>query len=125
MKELQFKDGCSSANYEHQIYTTADIQNVVLSLYDYNQRVVDNVTSLAKSGLPGTYIDPVSGKKLFNEAALDYKLTRLSDLQPAGQDATPEQAKAQITIPEPLAAIFPNLNSTQIHKLRTYIKEEL
>lgn len=36
----------------------------------YNQRVVNNVVGLAQASLPGSWLDPVSGKKMYNEAHL-------------------------------------------------------
>jgi hypothetical protein len=37
---------------------------------DYNRLIAQNVTVVAQADLPGTWIDPVSGEKLYNEAAV-------------------------------------------------------
>jgi hypothetical protein len=54
---------------------TPTIPSSTTELPEYNARVVDNISLAARTKLPAEYIDPLTGNKLYNQAAIDQACT--------------------------------------------------
>lgn len=56
-------------------YSKQKAKAAIQEFMAYNQKVVYNIQLVAQVRMPAEYVDPVSGKKLYNEASVEQKLS--------------------------------------------------